>query len=301
MPRTNPAAGLLLGLLAVTIFGGSLPATRAAVAGGLDPWFVTAARAAIGGVIGLAILAVVRPPLPRGRFASLTMVSALLVVVFPAAIAFASVSVPAAHGGVVLGLLPLGTAIAAAAIAHERPSAYFWLLSLVGAALVVAFALRDGDVGLAVGDLFLIVAITATGIGYTIAALQSRALPSWQVIAWALVISLPPALLACLLLWPPDMAAIPASAWIGLAYSGVMTQFVAYAIWNAALALGGVARIGQLQLIQPFITFAIAAIFLGETVDTTMIAFAVAVAIVVALGRKAAIGVRVRSPARPPA
>ena len=75
-----------------------------------------------------------------------------------------------------------------------------------------------------------------------------------------------------------------------------MSQFVGYALWNAALATGGVARIGQLQLLQPFVTMAIAATFLGETVDAPTIGFAIAVAVVVTLGRRAVI--RQRAPAR---
>jgi len=115
----------------------------------------------------------------------------------------------------------------------------------------------------------------------------SRILPGWQVITWAVVLSLPVALPVTLMLWPADAAAVP--AWGGIAYGGVVSQFVAYAIWNAALAWGGVARIGQLQLLQPFVTFVIAAPLLGETIDPATLVFAVAVAVVVALGRRAAI------------
>ena len=121
---------------------------------------------------------------------------------------------------------------------------------------------------------------------------MSRTIPGWQVIAWALLLSLPAALLATFLLWPADAAAVPWSAWAGLLYGGIMSQFVGYAAWNAALALGSVARVGQLQLLQPFFTFAIAALVLDERVDATMIAFAAAVVVVVALGRRAVIAVR---------
>jgi drug/metabolite transporter (DMT)-like permease len=291
MSRQHPAAGLLLGLFAVVIFGGSLPATRAAVAG-LDPWFVTAGRAAIGGLVALLLVTLRRPPFPRHAFGTLGLIALTLVIGFPAALAIASVTVPAAHGGVILGLLPLATAIAAVVLAHERPSIFFWLLSLIGGGLVVAFALRDGNVALVTGDLYLGLAVTLTGIGYTLSGILARTLPGWQVIAFALLLSLPPALVACVFLWPADAAAVPLASWAGLAYGGIMTQFVGYAAWNAALALGGVARVGQLQLLQPFITFAIASVVLGETVDAAMIGFAVAVVVVVALGRRAAIGVR---------
>jgi drug/metabolite transporter (DMT)-like permease len=292
MQTSNRTLGLILGLLAVAIFGGSLPATRAAVAGGLDPWFVTAARAGIGGVIGLALLGWWRPRVPYERMRTLALISACLVIGFPAALAIASVSVPSAHGGVILGLLPLASAVGAVAIAGERPSPAFWLLTVAGAALVVAFALRDGSVEIVTGDIFLGAAVVLTGVGYTLSAVLSRTIPGWQVSAWPLVLALPLAAVGCIAMWPAAPASIPVSAWIGVIYSGVMTQFVGYAVWNQALALGGVARIGQLQLLQPFVTFVIAAIFLGETIDATMVGFAVAVVAVVALGRRAAVRLR---------
>jgi drug/metabolite transporter (DMT)-like permease len=207
-------------------------------------------------------------------------------------LAIASVTVPAALGGVVLGLLPLATAVAAVPLAGERPSLFFWLLSLAGAGLVVSFALRAGDVAIVTGDIFLALAIMLTGVGYTLAATLSRTPPGWQVIAWALVITLPLALIATALLWPADASAVPWSSWAGVLYGGIASQFVGYALWNVALAAGGVARIGQLQLLQPFVTFLVAALVLGEGITSTMIVYAVAVATVVALGRRAAVGTR---------
>lgn len=288
MPRSRDSLGLLLGIVAVVLFGGSLPATRIAVLD-LDPWFVTAARALVAGVVGLAIVAVARVPFPRAHAGRMAAVALCLVIAFPAAMAVAVVTVPASHGSVVLALLPLATTLGAVVFAGERPSLGFWLLSLAGAGLVTAFALREGDVAIVVGDIVLVAGVVVCGSGYAIAATLSRTIPGWQVITWAVVISLPVALPATLFLWPADAAAVLGAAWAGVAYGGIVSQFVAYAIWNAALALGGVARIGQLQLLQPFVTFAIAAPLLGERIDGATIAFAAAVAVVVALGRRAAI------------
>jgi drug/metabolite transporter (DMT)-like permease len=204
--------------------------------------------------------------------------------------AVAMVTVPASHGSVVLALLPLATTLGAVVFAGERPSFRFWMLTVLGAALVTAFALREGDVSIVIGDALLVVGILVCGSGYAIAATLSRILPGWQVITWAVVLSLPVALPVTLILWPANAAAVPLGAWGGIAYGGIVSQFVAYAIWNAALAWGGVARIGQLQLLQPFVTFAIAAPLLGEQIDWATVIFAVAVAVVVALGRRAAIG-----------
>ena len=288
MPRSRESLGLVFGLVAVVLFGGSLPATRIAVLD-LDPWLVTAARALVAGIVGLSIVVVARVAFPRAYLGRLVAVAACLVIGFPAALALAVVTVPASHGSVVLALLPLATTLGAVVFAGERPSLRFWLLTLAGGALVTVFALRDGDVAIVIGDLFLVAGVLVCGSGYAIAAMLSRSLPGWQVIAWAVVLSLPVALPATLILWPADAGAVPAAAWAGVAYGGIVSQFIAYAIWNAALASGGVARIGQLQLLQPFVTFLIAAPLLGERIDAATVFFAVAVAVVVALGRRAAV------------
>lgn len=295
MPKSRESLGLLLGLVAVLLFGGSLPATRIAVLD-LDPWFVTAGRALVAGLVGLVIVVISRPVFPRACLGRLVAVAACLVIGFPAALALAVVTVPASHGGVILALLPIATTLGAVVFAGERPSLSFWLLTLIGAGLVAAFALREGDIAIVVGDIFLVAGVLVCGSGYAIAATLSRILPGWQVITWAVVLSLPAALPATLVLWPADAAAVPAAAWAGVAYGGVVSQFVAYAIWNAALAWGGVARIGQLQLLQPFVTFLIAAPLLGERIDAATVAFAAAVAVVVALGRRAAVSRRVEAP-----
>ncbi|MEJ0013430.1 MAG: DMT family transporter [Bauldia sp.] len=291
MLQNSRTLGLLLGLVAVVMFGGSLPATRIAVAY-LDPWFVTAARATIGGVLALGTLAVNRPRFPREHTARLALISACLVIGFPAMMAIASVTVPAAHGSVILGLLPLATTVAAVPLAGERPSLFFWILSLAGAGLVAAFALRDGNVAIVTGDIFLALAVTLTGVGYTLSGVMSRAMAGWQVIAWALVMALPFAVVVTVALWPADAASVPLPAWIGLIYVGAISQFIGYAFWNVALATGGVARVGQLQLVQPFVSMGLAALFLKEAVDGEMIGFALAVVVVVALGRRAAVGQR---------
>ena len=288
MPRSRESLGLLFGLVAVVLFGGSLPATRIAVLD-LDPWFVTAGRALVAGIVGLAIVLVARLAFPRACVGRLVAVAGCLVIGFPAALALAVVTVPASHGSVVLALLPLATTLGAVVFAGERPSLRFWLLTVIGALLVTVFALREGDIAIVIGDIFLVVGVLICGSGYAIAATLSRSLPGWQVITWAVVLSLPVALPVTLILWPADAGAVPAAAWVGVAYGGIVSQFVAYAIWNAALAWGGVARIGQLQLLQPFVTFLIAAPLLGERIDAATVFFAAAVAVVVALGRRAAV------------
>jgi drug/metabolite transporter (DMT)-like permease len=281
--------GLLLGLLGVIIFGATLPATRAAVAD-LSPWFVTMGRAAIAGVIAAAVLlASMRPLPPKAMLTDLLIASVCIVVGFPALIGLAMQTVPASHGGVVLGILPLATALFGAIFGGERPSLTFWVWSLIGAALVIAFSIRDADMTLTLGDIYLFFSVFAAALGYVFSARLSRLLPGWEVISWAVVIALPFTVPIALWLMPADPGAVRTSAWLGFAYAAIFSMYLGFFPWNAGLAMGGVARVSQVQLLQTFVTLTVSATLLGEVVDMTTIAFAVAVVVVVLLGRRAPI------------
>jgi drug/metabolite transporter (DMT)-like permease len=286
--RSGSIAGLVVGVLAVAMFSGTLPANRIAVVD-LSPWFLTAGRGVIGGAIAVVTLTIARAGFPKESLWWLVGIAITLIVGVPAATAIASITVPASHGAVVLGLLPLATAIAAVWIAGERPSIWFWILGVVGAAIVAIYPLRGGDVDVVTGDVWLALAVILTGVGYALSGTVSRTLPGWQVIAWALVLTLPMSLVASVALWPPDATTVRWTSWAGLLYTGIVVQFIAYALWNVALAVGGVARVGQLQVLQPFFTIAIAAIVLGETVGPDTVLFAAAVVFVVALSRRTTI------------
>ena len=201
--------------------------------------------------------------------------------------ALAMVSVPAAHGGVVLGIVPLATAAAAALVAHERPSAGFWLASCAGAAIVVLFVLRQNEAWtVALGDLFLLGTVIAGAFGYTLSGRLSRNLPGWEVISWQVVLFLPLSALATYALWPHSLAGIPVSAWAGLLYVGFVSQFFAFFVFNAAMAIGGVSRVSQLMLLQPFVIVALAAPVNGEPIQFTTLAYAAAVVITVIVGQR---------------
>jgi drug/metabolite transporter (DMT)-like permease len=269
------------------LFGGTLPATRLTVAF-IDPLFLSAARATIAGLAGLALLAVTRKPLPpRALWGELVLAGLCTIVGFPVLMALAMVNVPAAHGGVVLGIMPLATVATAALIAHERPSLGFWLASLAGAAIVVVFVLSDTDTrGVALGDLFLLGTIVAGAFGYTLSGRLSRKLPGWEVISWQVALFLPASALAALLLWPRGLADVPLPAWAGLGYVSLVSQFFAFFVFNAAMAMGGVARVGQLMLLQPFVIVALAAPVNGEPVRLSTLAFAAAVVGTVLIGQR---------------
>jgi drug/metabolite transporter (DMT)-like permease len=282
--------GLLLGFVGIVIFGGTLPFTRLAVEA-LDPWFVSAGRAALSGLLAGATLLALRRPWPSARDAgALLLAAACLVGAFPVLTALAMQRVPASHGGVVLGILPLATAGVSALIAGERPSTAFWLAAVAGAALVVGFALRDGDGRLELGDLYLLGAVAASALGYVLSGrLAQTGLGGWEVISWVLVIALPVTVPLTLALAPSDPGAVPARSWAGFAYVTVLSQYLGFFAWNAGLALGGIARVSQVQLLQTFVTLLIAAGLNGERVDGWTWFVAVAVVALVVLGRKAGI------------
>lgn len=283
--------GFLLGFVGISIFAGSLPATRLAVSA-LDPWFVTSARAAIAGLCALALLAILRRPFPpRSAWPSIALIVLGVVFGFPFFTALAMQTVPAAHGGVVLGILPLATAAAAVVMTHEKPGAGFWIAGLVGAALVVAFAVsRGGSFSLSPGDAQLLLAIISAAIAYTASGALTRTMPGWEVISWVLVVSLTISLLAGWLTFPADLASVPTDAWLGLAYSAVMAQWMGFFFWNKGLAMGGIARVSQVQLLQPFVTVGLAALVNRERIDLETILFAAAVVVTVAIGMRMRVG-----------
>lgn len=275
-------AGWGSGLLGVIIFSGSLPATRVAVAD-FSPMFLTSARAVIAALLGVVFLFALRQTRPERRdIFPLTIVAIGGVVGFPLLTALALQYITAAHSIVFIGLLPLATAIFGVVRGGERPKPAFWLFSVVGAAAVAGFALYGSDGGTLVGDLLMIAAILVCGLGYAEGATLSRRLGGWQVISWALLLSLPIMAVIALFTLPHTWTDIGEPAWIGLAYVSIFSMMVGFIFWYRGLALGGIAGVGQLQLLQPFFGFLLAAIFLGEPIAWTMIASTVVVVACVA-------------------
>lgn len=279
-------SGLINGLIGVIIFSASLPATRVAVAG-FDPLFLTAARATIAGLLGAALLLVFREKRPeRTDLVSLTIVSLGVVIGFPLLTALALQYITSAHSLVFIGLLPLATAIFGLLRGGERPRPAFWLFSILGSLLVGAFALRDGINASPVGDLLMVAAIVVCGLGYAEGAILSRRLGGWQVISWALVLSLPVMAALALATLPPTFANIGRDAWAGLAYVSLFSMLIGFIFWYRGLAQGGIAAVGQLQLLQPFFGLALAATLLGEAVSPAMLIVTVGVVACVAGARK---------------
>lgn len=277
--------GFAYGFLGVFVFSLTLPATKVAVAG-FDPVFVGLGRAVVAGGLSLVLLLITGQRLPGWRYLpNFCLVIAGVVVGFPLLSAIAMRDAPASYGAVITGLLPLSTAICGVWRAGERPSLLFWLFAGLGSALVIGFALLSGGT-MPIANLALLGAVAAAGLGYAEGAILARRFGSWQVICWSLVLSVP---ILLPIVWqhlPADFAAVPISAVVGFLYVSVFSMFLGFFAWYHGLSLGGIARVGQVQLLQPFLTILAAALMLGESLTLTTLLFAAGVLLCVALGKQ---------------
>ncbi|MBT2119802.1 DMT family transporter [Dyella sp. LX-66] len=272
------------GLLGVVIFSGSLPATRVAVMG-FSPWFLTSARAVIAAALGLLLLGALREKRPsRSDLVSLSIVAIGVVLGFPLLTALALQHITSAQSIMFIGLLPLSTAVFGVLRGAERPQPAFWLFSGLGSLAVASFALLQGGAISIEGALLMVGAILLCGLGYAEGAALSRRLGGWQVISWALALALAMPAMAAIAAatWPASWTGIDAPAWIGLAYVSVFSMLVGFVFWYRGLALGGIAGVGQLQLLQPFFGLALAGLLLHEPVAWTMVLVTVLVVLCVA-------------------
>ncbi|PND30537.1 transporter [Achromobacter sp. HZ01] len=278
--------GYAYGFLGVLVFSLTLPMTRLAVAE-LDPLLIGLGRALVAAVPAVALLWLTRARRPnREEWPGVILAALGIVVGWPLASSFAMQTVPSSHGAVFNGLLPLSTAAFAALRSGERPSPAFWAWALLGAALVTAYALRQGHGTLSLGDLWLLVAVVLGGMGYAEGARASRTLGGGRTICWALVISAP--VVAAPVGWMAAQASWPSpSVVLACAYLAFGSMFLGFFAWYRGLAVGGIARVGQVQLLQPFLTVVAAAALFDESVETATFFFAAAVIVVIAGGRRA--------------
>jgi len=281
---SQESRGMWLGLAGVAIFSLTLPFTKMAVAE-LNPVLVALGRAVVAAIASAILLWWIGAPRPTRTQLRALLVTALGVVVgFPVFASVAMRYVPASHGAVVLGILPLATALFGALRFDERPSGAFWLAALAGSGLVIGFALLQGGGEFHAADLALFAAVIAAAMGYAEGARLSQVMGGQQVISWALVLSMP--LLLPVTIWLGWKYGVNASprAWMGFGYVSLFSMFIGFFFWYKGLALGGIARVGQVQLLQPFMTLIGAALILGETLDMRNVLFAVIA--VVAIGRR---------------
>jgi len=291
----DEARGLWFGLLGVVIFAMTLPMTRLAVGPAADPQlpplFVTAGRAACAGLLSIVYLLATRATRPRrDQLAELGVSAAGTVLGFPLFIALALREVDAMHAAVVTGVLPLGTAVAAALTLRQRPSNAFWACALLGCGLVLVFAAHRGSGRLNAADGLLLLAIASASIGYVAGARLSAQMRAEQVICWVLVLSLPFTVPAMLASWPAQP--VRASAWLGFGYVTLFSMWLGFFAWYRGLALGGTVRVSQVQLVQPFLALLFAVPVLGEALDATTLVFSLAVIATVFIGKRMPADVR---------
>lgn len=288
--RLSPeTVGWLYGFVGVFSFSLTLPATRAAVID-LDPILVGLGRGVVAAVLAAIVLWTTRQSRPaRPQIQGLIVVALGVVLGFPLLSAWAMQRLPAAHGAVVLGLLPLVTAVAGVLRAGDRPTTAFWVASAVGSATVVSFGIWSGAGTLQPADLALLGAVIAAAFGYAEGGRLAQQLGSWQVICWALVLAAP--FEAIVMAVTTDWSDLTASttAWIGFAYVALVSQFLGFFAWYHGLLLGGVARVSQVQLLQPFLTLLASALLLGETITPVTLAAAALVMTTVAMGRRSTV------------
>lgn len=287
----SPRSGLLWGLLGVVAFSFTVPFTRVAV-DALSPLFIGSGRAVVAAFLAALALAVTRQRRPTGaQWGRLAIIAAGVVVGFPFFTSYALASVPAAHGAVVIALLPAATAVMAVIRGRERPPISFWVLAGLGAVAALAFAsIQGGGFGrLELADLLLFGAVIAAAVGYAEGALLARELGAWQTVSWALIVAAPVMLglmVVSIANDPPSAAPIE---WAAFGYLAVVSMYLGFFAWYRGLAIGPIARVSQVQLVQPVLSILWAAALLGEPLTVATVLGGVAVIAC------AAVAVRVRT------
>lgn len=279
--------GMLLGFIGIVCFSFTLPATSIAV-----PYFgetiVGLGRTVIAAIIVGIVFIMKKQSLPsKSQFKSLLIVAVGAVLAFPLLTTYAMKSLPVSHGAIELALLPLATAGFATWRGGERPSKRYWISSATGAITVIIYAIYLGLGQLHKGDFALIASVILLGLSYAEGGKLSKEVGSWQVIAWAILIGAPFFIIPVGLGLSDSMLDAPIEAWISLFYLGIVSQFLAYVAWYGGMSLGGIARVGQIQYLQPFLMIGFSVLFLGESIKWITIVLAMIVVLCVILGKDA--------------
>lgn len=260
-------------MLGVVAFSFTIPFTRIAV-GGLDPLFIGCGRAVIAAILAVGALLIggARLPTPR-EWLGLIPVALGVVAGFPILTSLALQTTDAGHAAVVIGLLPAATAVAAAVMAGERPSRRFWIGATCGVVATIGFTVAAhgsiGGIGLA--DLLLFGAVALGAVGYAQGGLMSRRLGSWQTISWALVLAAP--VMTATSIWRLDVAPPHATTgqWAAFGYLSAVSMFFGFFAWYRGLAIGPMATVSQVQLIQPILSVLWSVLLLGEQLTPALV------------------------------
>jgi drug/metabolite transporter (DMT)-like permease len=285
----NEKAGMLYGLLGVLSFSLTLPATKAALTA-LTPMTAGLGRALVAAILAALVLLIRRVPFPSWKETKqLILVAGGVVAGFPFFSAWAMERVPATHGAIIIALLPLATAGAATFFAGERPARMYWVSSGVACLAILGYAVVSGFGALHWADLALLAAVVSAAIGYAVGGQLARTMGGWQVISWSLVFSFPFLVIPIAGPLLSQLQHASGTAWLGFGYVSIISQFLGFFAWYHGLAIGGVARVGQTQYLQPFFTILTSWLLLSESVTLGAILAAVIVVASVAKGRTSSV------------
>ena len=278
--------GMLIGFIGIFIFSLTLPVSKVAVLS-FNPYFIAFGRAALAGLAALIYLALKKEATPtKVDFIKFVVIALGIVFGFPILTTVAMAHGSSSHGAVILGMMPLATTVIGVLRFKERPSLGFWLVSLLGAALVVLYALLKSSGSFTYIDGLLVLGGISACIGYVEGAELSKKMNPRAVISWVLVISLPINLVMTWFTYSPEYIHAGAVAWTSFTYLGLFSMYFGFFFWYEGLAVGGIARVSQVQLIQPFCTLVAASILLGDSLTIMNLVFAVLVVSTVVLGKR---------------
>ena len=278
--------GMLIGFVGILIFSLTLPVTKIAILS-FDPYFIAFGRATLAGALALAYLVIFKEPmLAKADIGKLVVIALGVVFGFPIFTTVAMAYGSSSHGAVILGMMPLASTVIGAIRFGERPSIGFWMVSILGAALVVTYALLKSSGSFTLVDVLLVLGGICACIGYVEGGELSRKMNPRAVISWALVISLPANIVFSYLTFDSAYLNVGTFAWSIFVYLSLFPMFLGFFFWYEGLAIGGIARVSQVQLIQPFCTLIVASILLGDSLTWTNVVFAVLVVSTVILGKR---------------
>jgi len=289
---SNETKGMLIGVIGITMFSLTLPFTQMAVKE-MSPFFVAFSRATIAGFCALILLILGKYKLPtKNQIKRLTIIAIGIVYGFPIFTSMAMTTLPSSHSGIVLGILPLTMSVLAAIRYKEKASLAYWITSIIGASLVITYAFIDNNGFLIKEDLWLLFAILFVSVGYSEGGNLSKEMGSIAVVSWALVLTLPFNIIATYFFYETSFSSVSLQALISLSYVGLFSMYIGFFFWYKGIAIGGISRVGQVQLIQPFLTIVAAFFLTNEKITFLNILFALMVLVVIIIGGKTKIEIK---------
>lgn len=281
----NENKGFIYGFIAVVSFGLTLPFSKELL-DYMNPLFIAFGRALVASIFAIVFLLIWGSFPTVRQFIQLCLIALGVVIGFPLFSTIAMQTIPASHGAIMVGILPLATSIAGMFFTRERPSFKFWLFGILGSMLVISFALLEGGGSFQSGDWFLFIAIFMVSIGYALGARLAKEMAGWEVISWSLVLSIPFIVIPTFWYMPHDIKTLPISSYVYFLYLGIVSQLFAFFAWYKGLALGGIIRVSQIQLLQTFVTLFVSSILLDERISILMVIFTVLIIVTVWIGKK---------------